>query len=97
MTNAASYQQSGTIVEFLKLGIEIGDDKIISSRKVALLVLTADLWGIIAAKEDHLSDLDVDYLRLGHKAQDYDLVDGFYFYHLRVGLTLNNNILRSHY
>ena len=79
MTNAASYEQSGTIVKFLKLGIEIGDDEIISSRKVALLVLTAGLWGIIAAKEDHLSDLDVDYLRLRHKAQDYDLVDGFLF------------------
>ena len=43
LTNAASYEQSGTIVKFLKLGIEIGDDEIISDRKAALLVLSAGL------------------------------------------------------
>jgi HAD superfamily hydrolase (TIGR01450 family) len=79
LTNAASYERSEAIAKFSKLGIEIEDDEIITSRDTALLALTSGFWGVIAATEDHLSDLDVDYLRLAHSAQDYDRVDGFLF------------------
>lgn len=79
LTNAASYDRSEAIAKFSKLGIEIEDDEIITSRDAALLALTPGFWGVIAASEDRLGDLGVEYLRLGHNAQDYDRVDGFLF------------------
>ncbi len=79
LTNASSYDRFRAIEKFSKLGIEIEDDEIITSRDAALLVLTSGLWGVIAAKEDNLSDLDVDYVRLADHAQDYDLAESFLF------------------
>ena len=94
LTNAASYERSGTIAKFSKLGIEIEDDEIITSRDAALLVLTSGFWGVIAATEDHLSDLEVDYLRLGHQPQDYDLVDGFLFLSSSIWTDVGQELLK---
>ena len=78
-TYAASHECSETVAKFLKLGIEIEADEIITSRDAALSALTPDYWGVIAAREDKLTDLNVDHLRLAHRVQDFDCVEGFLF------------------
>ena len=79
LTNAASHDRSYSLNKFLKLGIKIQDKEIITSREAAIVTLKTGLWGVIAANEDHLYDLSVDYLRLGTSPTEYDLVDGFLF------------------
>ena len=54
LTNAASHDRSYSLQKFLKLGIEIQDKEIITSREAAIVTLKTGLWGVIAANEDHL-------------------------------------------
>ncbi|MDG2474161.1 MAG: HAD hydrolase-like protein [Paracoccaceae bacterium] len=79
LTNAASYERSGAVTKFSKLGIEIKESEIITSRDAAIQTLTLGLWGVIASNEDYLKDIYVNYLRLGKNPYDYDRVDGFLF------------------
>ena len=79
LTNATSHGRSHSLNKFLKLGIEIQDREIITSREAAILTLKPGLWGVIAANDDHLKDINVDYLRVGTNPTDYDRVDGFLF------------------
>lgn len=79
LTNAASYDRDGAIAKFQNLGINVMDDEIITSRDATLATPMNGIWGIIAAPEDGLSDIDASHVRLGDAAADYDTVDGFLF------------------
>ena len=77
LTNAASYDRSGAIAKFQRLGLTVADHEIITSRDATLDALTPGLWGVAAAEEDALRDIGSDCVRLGEKLADYDRVDGF--------------------
>ncbi len=79
LTNAASYDRSGAIAKFKRLGLRVEDDEIITSREAALLNLEQGHWGVIAADTDTLSDLPDTATRLGDTPEDYDKVDQFLF------------------
>ncbi|WP_299843468.1 HAD hydrolase-like protein [uncultured Roseovarius sp.] len=79
LTNAASYDRTGAVAKFQRLGIAIESNEIITSRDAALAALSPGLWGCIAAPEDQLTDIGFDTLRLGLAADAYDQVDGFLF------------------
>ena len=79
LTNAASYDRNGAIDKFQRLGLDVANDEIITSRDAALAALTPGLWGAIAAEDDQLEDLGVDVVKLGDLPKDYDRVDGFLF------------------
>jgi len=79
LTNAASYDRSGAIAKFKRLGLTLADDEIITSREAALAHLTDSRWGVITADEDLLSDLPHSAVRLGDDESDYETVDSFLF------------------
>lgn len=79
LTNAASYDRSGAIEKFKRLGLELLADEIITSREAALAKTEAARWGIIAAEKDQLTDMPFQWLRLGDVAEDYEKVDSFLF------------------
>jgi len=79
LTNAASYDRSGAIAKFKRLGLTLFDDEIITSREAALLHLTEGSWGVIAADTDALIDLPATVLRLGDDPEDYEKVSAFLF------------------
>ena len=79
LTNAASVERSGSLAKFLRLGLEVEEKEIITSREAAISTLTTGLWGVITTKEDQLNDIVVDYLRLNTHSCDYDRVEGFLF------------------
>lgn len=79
LTNAASYDRNGAIAKFKTLGINVLDDEIITSRDATLATPMDGVWGIIAAPEDGLADIDDAHLRLGDAPDTYDQVDGFLF------------------
>jgi len=79
LTNAASYDRSGAIAKFKRLGLRIMDDEIITSREAALRNLSEGHWGIITADSDQLSDLPESVTRLGNRPEDYETVDQFLF------------------
>ena len=79
LTNAASYDRSGAIAKFKRLGLRVEDDEIITSREAALLNIDQGHWGVIAADTDTLSDLPDTATRLGDTPEDYDKVDQFLF------------------
>jgi len=79
LTNAASYDRSGAIEKFRRLGLRIEDHEIITSRQAALLHLTTGHWGVIAADVDPLDDLPTRVTRLGDIPEDYDTVDHVLF------------------
>ncbi|SFN64482.1 Haloacid Dehalogenase Superfamily Class (subfamily) IIA [Roseovarius lutimaris] len=79
LTNAASYDRAGAVAKFDKLGIALDPDEIITSRDAALCGLDNRLWGVIAATEDTLTDLDMPVIRLGDDPVDYDRAEGFLF------------------
>jgi len=79
LTNAASYDRSGAIEKFRRLGLRIEDHEIITSRQAALLHLTKGHWGVIAADVDPLDDLPTRVTRLGDRSKDYDAVDQVLF------------------
>lgn len=79
LTNAASYDRTGAVQKFQRLGLNIEENEIITSRDAALAALSPGLWGAIAADEDLLADIGVDVIRLGEVKADYDSVDGFLF------------------
>ncbi len=79
LTNAASYDRSGAIAKFKRLGLRVEDDEIITSREAALQDLSGGHWGVIAADSDRLSDLPGSVTRLKDSPADYDKVDQFLF------------------
>lgn len=79
LTNAASYDRSGAIAKFKRLGLRLEDDEIITSREAALHNVTKAHWGVIAADVDPLTDLPDTITRLGDAAEAYDRVDQFLF------------------
>ena len=79
LTNAASYDRSGAVAKFKKLGISIMDDEIITSRDAALRSLTPGTWGVAAAPEDPMNDIEYDVLRLADDPADFDRAGGFLF------------------
>ena len=79
LTNAASYDRSGAIAKFKRLGLKLADDEIITSREAALAHLTEGRWGVITADEDLLTDLPPDAVRLDDNETDYETVDSFLF------------------
>ena len=79
LTNAASYDKSGTEKKFLDLGLYFTAEEIITSRDAALENVTPRLWGVITTEDDNLSDLKTEYIRLTDTQLDFDKVDGFLF------------------
>lgn len=79
LTNAASYDRSGAIAKFKRLGLRLEDDEIITSREAALRHLDQGHWGVIAADTDVLGDLPGTVTRLKDTPEDYDKVDQFLF------------------
>ena len=79
LTNAASYDRSGAIAKFKRLGLALSDAEIITSRDATLMHLDGGHWGAIAAADDPLDDLPVAFTRLGDAPEDYDRVDRFLF------------------
>jgi HAD superfamily hydrolase (TIGR01450 family) len=79
LTNAASYDRSGAIDKFKRLGLTVADDEIITSREAALLHLSEGSWGVIAAQTDKLSDLPASARRLADRPETYSEVDNFLF------------------
>lgn len=95
LTNAASYDLSGAVAKFRKLGISIHPDEIITSRAAALAGLTPGRWGAIAAAEDGMKDIDVDLVRLGDDPDAYGAVDGFVFLSSSGWTEARQNILEA--
>ncbi len=79
LTNAASYDRTGAIEKFQRLGLSIEDEEIITSRDACLAALTPGLWGVVAAPEDRLGDIGSNWRRLGDSPSDYDGLDGVLF------------------
>lgn len=79
LTNAASYDRSGAIAKFKRLGLRLEDDEIITSREAALQGMGHGHWGVIAADTDLLGDLPEQITRLKDNPDDYDKVDQFLF------------------
>jgi HAD superfamily hydrolase (TIGR01450 family) len=79
LTNAASYDPSGAIAKFKRLGLRVEDDEIVTSREAALQNLSGGHWGVIAADTDPLSDLPDPVTLLKDNPDDYDNVDQFLF------------------
>lgn len=79
LTNAASYDRSGAIAKFKRLGLTLADEEIITSREATLAHLTKCRWGVITADEDLLTDLPPDAVRLDDNETDYETVDSFLF------------------
>lgn len=79
LTNAASYDRSGAIAKFKRLGIHIQDDEIITSREAVLHHVGDAHWGVICADSDALLDLPKPVTRLGNRLEDYDAADKFLF------------------
>lgn len=79
LTNAASYDRAGAVSKFERLGLEIDPSEIITSRDAALDALTPGIWGVIAAPEDNLADIENETIRLEEDTAPYDMVDGFLF------------------
>jgi HAD superfamily hydrolase (TIGR01450 family) len=79
LTNAAGYDRSGAIAKFKRLGLNLADDEIITSREAVLQHLTDGHWGVVAADADPLDDLPATTTRLGDLPEAYDRVDQFLF------------------
>lgn len=79
LTNAASYDRSGAIDKFKRLGVRVEDEEIITSREATLQNLKEGHWGVITADSDSLSDLPVGNTRLTDDPADYDAVEHFLF------------------
>jgi HAD superfamily hydrolase (TIGR01450 family) len=79
LTNAASYNQDATTRKFERLGFSFKPEEIITSRMSALAALDTRLWGVIAANDDTLNDIQPPHERLGAKQQDFDGAEGFLF------------------
>lgn len=79
LTNAASYDRSGAIAKFKRLGLRVNDEEIITSREAALQHLGEGRWGVITADIDRLADLPDRITRLNDNPADYDDVDQFLF------------------
>ncbi|MFK7753654.1 MAG: HAD-IIA family hydrolase [Sedimentitalea sp.] len=79
LTNAASYNRTGAIEKFKRLGLRVQDSEIITSREAALRNLDRGHWGVIAADNDPLDDLPDTVTRLGDTLEDFDRVDQFLF------------------
>lgn len=79
LTNAASYDRSGAIAKFRRLGVLLEDDEIITSRDATLRHLPAAHWGVIAAEVDLLGDVPSPALRLRDDRRDYDSAACFLF------------------
>ncbi len=79
LTNAASYDRSGAIAKFQRLGLRVKDEEIITSREAALQHLGTGHWGVITAGADRLIDFPNHASRLQDNPDDYDAVDQFLF------------------
>jgi HAD superfamily hydrolase (TIGR01450 family) len=79
LTNAASYDRSGAIEKFKRLGLHLQDDEIVTSREAALSKTETGHWGVVAAEKDALADVPFPWTRLGDVEQDYDKADKFLF------------------
>ena len=95
LTNAASYDRTGAVTKFERLGLAIQDHEIITSRDATLNALKPCTWGIAAAPEDELADIDFDYIRLGDDPPAYDSVDGLLLLSSSGWTSLRQNLLEA--
>ena len=79
LSNAASYDHGAAVEKFQRLGMNIRENEVITSRDASLADLTPGLWGCIAANADRLQDIPATTLRLQSERADYDRVDAFLF------------------
>ena len=95
LTNAASYDRSGAIAKFKRLGLRVEDDEIITSREATIQNLSEGHWGVIAADTDPLSDLPEQVTRLKDSPDDYDKVGQFLFLSTADWTTSRQNLLET--
>ncbi len=93
LSNAASYDHARAMEKFRKLGMQVAEDEIVTSRDATLPALGNALWGCIAAPSDSLSDIPTATLRLGDDPDAYDGVDGFLFLSTEIWTTYQQAIL----
>ncbi|TDL76598.1 HAD-IIA family hydrolase [Palleronia sediminis] len=84
LTNAASYTSKAAFEKYRRLGLDVAQDEIVSSRDVTLdhleSVASGLRWGAIAAEEDVFEDApDVDIFDLLDPGADWKDADGFLF------------------
>lgn len=95
LTNAASYDRSGAIAKFKRLGLRVEDGEIVTSREAALQNLSGGHWGVIAADTDPLSDLPDPVTLLKDNPDDYDNVDQFLFLSTADWTNSRQNLLQT--
>ena len=83
LTNAASYTSAQAFDKYRKLGLDVSQNEILSSRDVLFShvnkLFPGCRWGAIAAKEDTFSDTVVDIAQFDDPAADWDGFDGILF------------------
>lgn len=83
LTNAASYTSAEAFKKYQRLGLDVRQDEIVSSRDVLFLHLEKRYpgltWGAIAAREDEFSDSRSHLVHLDDTATDWDAVEGILF------------------
>lgn len=79
LSNAASYDPGSVIGKFKRLGFDLQDGEIITSRESALFNLDSCHWGVIAARGDALSDITQKTTVLEDDPAAYGAVDKFLF------------------
>jgi HAD superfamily hydrolase (TIGR01450 family) len=79
LSNAASYDHGAAVEKFARLGMNILEHEVITSRDASLADLAPGLWGCIAAHADRLQDIPAATVRLQDAPADYDRVDAFLF------------------
>jgi|TARA_B110000305_G_scaffold211011_1_gene245120 HAD superfamily hydrolase (TIGR01450 family) len=79
LSNAASFAPGCVASKFKRLGFDLQDGEIITSRESALHDLDTCHWGVIAARGDALSDVTQKTTVLKDDPAAYDAVDKFLF------------------
>ena len=79
LSNAASYDPGSMIGKFKRLGFDLQDGEIITSRESALFNLDSCHWGVIAARGDALSDITQKTTVPEDDPAAYGAVDKFLF------------------
>ena len=80
VSNSASVPTAVSLAKFHRLGFDFGSDEIITSRdalKAAMVLEPSRRWGVMAAENSQIDELDIDACALGDDIAEYDAVDGF--------------------
>jgi len=80
VSNSASVPSAVTARKFHRLGFDFTDAEIVTSRdalKIGLAAEPARLWGVMAADNSQIGELEADCIRLEDAPEPYERADGF--------------------